>query len=49
MPKFARAITRKTGGGVIARDCYDIKLVRMKEGKFYWEIPLVVDNANRGK
>ena len=29
--------------------CYDIKPVRTKEGKFYWKIPLRVDNATREK
>ena len=33
----------------IHNHCYDIKPVRMKEGKFYWKTPLCVDNATREK
>ena len=29
--------------------CYDIKLVRKEEGKFYWKIPLGDDDATREK
>ena len=36
-------------GLVCVHVCYDIKTVRTKEGKFYWKIPLNVDNAAREK
>ena len=37
-----RTFTRHT-------NCYDIKLVRKEEGKFYWKIPLGDDDATREK
>ena len=34
---------------VVLCTCYDIKPVRMKEGKSYWKIPLGDDDATREK